>query len=59
MRKDRSWLTLTLNPQTVWNLHRLADMDGHPKELGRIVDKLVREKMLSLRRNIHEETTRR
>ena len=49
MRKDRSWLTLPLNPQTVWNLHRLADMDGRPKALGRIVDKLVREKMLTLR----------
>ena len=35
-------------PQTSYNLDRLAAMSGL-KTPGRVVDKLVREKMLSLR----------
>ena len=35
-------------PQTSYNLDRLADLSGL-KSPGRVVDKLVREKMLSLR----------
>lgn len=35
-------------PQTSYNLDRLADLSGL-KTPGRVVDKLVREKMLSLR----------
>ena len=33
---------------TMGNLERLAQMDGQPT-IGRVMDKLVREKMLSLR----------
>lgn len=35
-------------PQTSYNLDRLVDLSGL-KSPGRVVDKLVREKMLSLR----------
>lgn len=43
-------------PQTSYNLDRLADLSGL-KTPGRVVDKLVREKMLSLR-SIEERSGR-
>jgi len=41
-------LTIKVTPQTAHNLERLMAMTGL-KSTGRVVDKLVREKMLSLR----------
>ena len=40
-------ISILVTAQTVHNLGRLADMDGR-RNIGRIVDKLTREKMLSL-----------
>ena len=42
---------MLVTSRTAKNLKRLARMDGQPT-IGRVMDKLVREKMLSLR---HEE----
>lgn len=39
---------MLVTAQTAKNLERLAQMDGQPS-VGRVMDKLVREKMLSLR----------
>lgn len=39
---------MLVTAQTAKNLERLAQMDGQPT-IGRVMDKLVREKMLSLR----------
>ena len=39
---------MLVTAQTAKNLERLARMDGQPT-IGRVMDKLVREKMLSLR----------
>lgn len=41
-------LTVKVTPQTAYNLERLMAMSGL-KTPGRVVDKLVREKMLALR----------
>lgn len=49
MKKRKEKLACKVNPQTLWNLYKLADIAGYGDNLGRVVDKLVREKMLSLR----------
>ena len=41
-------LSVRVTPQTAFNLERLAAISGL-KTTGRVVDKLVREKMLSLK----------
>ena len=45
--KNMRRISILVTAQTVHNLGRLADMDGR-RNIGRIVDKLTREKMLSL-----------
>ena len=47
-KKHKRKLTVRVTPQTAYNLERLAAMAG-VKGPGRVVDKLVREKMLALR----------
>lgn len=48
-------MTVRVTAQTAYNLERLMLMSGQ-KTPGRVVDKLVREKMLALRgRNIETE----
>lgn len=51
MRKHKRRISAPVNPQTAYNLERLAAMDGHPGQIGRTIDKLVRDKMLELRQN--------
>ena len=46
---------MLVTAQTAKNLERLARMDGQPT-IGRVMDKLVREKMLSLRQPEREWT---
>ena len=43
-RQHKRKLTVRVTPQTAYNLERLAGLKGP----GRVVDKLVREKMLAL-----------
>ena len=51
-------MTVRVTAQTAYNLERLMLMSGQ-KTPGRVVDKLVREKMLALRgRNIETEETK-
>ena len=45
--KNLRRLSLLVTSQTAYNLQRLAQMEGY-REIGRVVDKLVREKMISL-----------
>ena len=48
-QKQHKWkLTVRVTPQTAFNLERLIQISGQ-KTPGRVVDKLVREKMLALR----------
>lgn len=42
-------LSILVTAQTLYNLQKLADMTGS-RNVGRVVDKLTREKMLTLRR---------
>ena len=46
--KNLRRLSVLVTPQTLYNLERLAQMGGCAS-IGRLVDKLTREKMLSLR----------
>lgn len=41
-------MSVLVTPQTAYNLQRLADMDKTSP--GRVVDKLVRDRMIELRR---------
>lgn len=47
-KQHRQKVTVRVTPQTAYNLDRLVTMSGL-KTPGRVVDKLVREKMLALR----------
>ena len=47
-KKNMRRLSILVTAQTAKNLERLAAMSGY-FEIGRVVDKLTREKMISLR----------
>lgn len=47
-KKNMRRIRLLVTVQTAYQLEELARICGY-KELGRVVDKLVREKMVSLR----------
>lgn len=47
-KRHNKKLTVRVTPQTAFNLDKLAQISG-AKSPGRVVDKLVREKMLQLR----------
>lgn len=47
-KKNMRRISILVTAQTAYNLDRLAAMCGY-REIGRVVDKLTREKMLSLR----------
>ena len=48
-RKNMRRLSILVTAQTLYNLQKLADMTGS-RNVGRVVDKLTREKLLTLRR---------
>lgn len=50
MKKNMRRVSLRVTAQTLYNLERLRQM-GELKSLGRVVDKLVREKMISLHKD--------
>ena len=54
-KQHKRKLTVRVTPQTAFNLERLIQISGQ-KTPGRVVDKLVREKMLNLR--VQEEGRR-
>lgn len=56
MKKNMRRVSLRVTAQTLYNLERLRQM-GEMKNLGRVVDKLVREKMISLRKDSFCMTT--
>lgn len=47
-RTNQRRIRILVTAQTLWHLEDLAKICGY-QEIGRVVDKLVREKMLSLR----------
>lgn len=50
MKKNLRRISLRVTAQTLYNLERLRQM-GELRDLGRAVDKLVREKMISLHKD--------
>jgi len=46
-KKNMRRVSILVTAQTLGNLEKLAAISGY-RELGRVVDKLVREKMISL-----------
>ena len=46
--KNLRRLSVLVNSQTEYHLQQLAQMAGY-KEIGRVIDKLVREKMITLK----------
>lgn len=48
-KKNLRSCRLLLTSQTVYNLFRLAAMAGYGRHIGKVVDKLVRDKMLELK----------
>lgn len=56
-RKPTRKITLRVSPQTAYNLELLMAMSGL-KSMGRVVDKLVRDRMLALRAERLEEHLR-
>lgn len=49
-KQHKRKITVRVTPQTAFNLEKLAVMSGLDSP-GRVVDKLVREKMLALKDN--------
>ena len=47
-KKNLRHLNVLVTAQTLYNLQKLADMTGS-RNVGRVVDKLTREKMLALK----------
>lgn len=47
-KRNMRRLSILVTAQTLYNLHKLADMTGS-RNVGRVVDKLTREKMLALK----------
>ena len=47
-KKNLRRTSILISAQTLYNLEKLAKICGY-KEIGKVVDKLVREKMLSLK----------
>lgn len=50
MKKNLRRISLRVTAQTLYNLERLRQM-GELRDIGRVVDKLVREKMISLHKD--------
>ena len=53
-RKNLRRLSILVSAQTAWNLHKLARMCGYGDNVGKVVDKLVREKMICLKEQGNE-----
>lgn len=50
-RKNLRRISMLVTAQTAKNLERLAQMDGQTN-IGRVMDKLVRDRMISLRQEV-------
>lgn len=47
--KRKARLSCRVTPMTLWNLRKLAKMSKCGDNVGKVIDKLVKEKMISLR----------
>lgn len=58
MKKNMRRVSLQVTAQTLYNLERLRQM-GELRDMGRVVDKLTREKMLALHGDHLREPTKK
>ena len=49
MKRRMRRLSVLVTPQTFWHLARIVEMAGFGDNLGRVIDKLVREKALQMK----------
>ena len=49
MKKNKRRVSVLVTAQTLWNLENLARSTGYGKDIGKVIDKLTREKMLHLK----------
>ena len=50
-KKNLRRVSVLISAQTLYNLQRLAVMGGYnPQEVGRVIDKLTRDRMAQMRR---------
>ena len=49
MKKNLRRLSILVSAQAAWNLNKLAEICGYGNNVGKVVDKLVREKMIALK----------
>ena len=45
-KKNLRRVSVVLNTQTLYHLERMAAVSGYGKNIGRVIDKLVREKQI-------------
>lgn len=48
-KKNMRRVSVLISAQTLWNLGRLAKMAKYGDNIGKVIDKLVREKMVELK----------
>ena len=53
--KNLRRVSVLVTAQTAYNLERLAYMAGYGRKTGRVIDKLVREKMIALSGHSEED----
>ena len=55
-KKNRRRVSMLLSSQTLYHLENMAQFCGH-KDIGRVVDKLVREKRLDQNEEVRNHAT--
>lgn len=48
-KKNMRRVSVLISAQTLWNLGRLAKMAKYGDNIGKVIDKLVREKMVQMK----------
>lgn len=48
-KKNMRRVSVLISAQTLWNLGRLAKMAKYGDNIGKVIDKLVREKMVEMK----------
>lgn len=55
-KKNRRRISVLVSSQTLYHLENMAQFCGH-KDLGRVIDKLVREKRVTINEGVRNHAT--
>lgn len=55
-KKNHRRISVLVSAQTLYHLENMAQFCGH-KDLGRVIDKLVREKQIDLKEGVRNHAT--